>query len=394
MKKVLTFLALSLLLTCFFACEFNQPKAIEIKGTPSLKFAETVDIGEKFTSLLDDAIKSDDKMTVFPCNKTTNFTYLIHMNLFETDFKAIDNADKIGDLQEYFPDINLSSSDLGTALSKDESLIDNDNDRLELPLSELGSLLNKFEFSGYKTLLYFSGTSLISKAKVDIGIYEGNEKKGGEKGIPVKNAGSNIDDWNVNGYNSETYPTDGVVIEFPLTGNDIAVSFKVYIPEGTTLKLEDFAAGHIKVEVVVWLPLEFTAGSNGAEIAFPKDAFFSSDKDLFNRESAGEDNIITDIVESMSMSIKFDKPIFDGADLIVESNGGNKSLEINNPVKNNTLSFSLSEEDMKKINDPAYFPFAPNLKIKFSAGKTLSFPREFNATEFNVQAKIRYKIDL
>jgi len=412
MKKSVILLFFSLLALGFFACDFESmipnPSAIEIKGTPTIRFAETVEIGKMFKDLIDDALENGNNaggLEFIPCTNTDDVTFLIYMNLFDTDFEAIEHEDDVGNLIDHFPGMELLPADIGIVLDEDKVLIDGTNDhRMELPLSEIGSVLNGFEFSDFKTKLYISGSPLLSKAKINMIIEEIDTDENGvkiytqkndEEKITIVNNGINIDDLTTDGeYKEKDCPEGGIDIDFPLTGKDIAVSFKVYIPEGTKLEIEDFKAGNIKVDVLVWLPFALTAGSGGAEIAFPKDAFFDSEKDLFNRENAGEDNMLTDIVESMSVSIKFDNNPFNDANLIVESAGGNKSLEINNPVKNNTLSFSLSEEDMKKINDPDYFPFTPNLKIKFDEGKKLRLPREFNATEFGVQAKIRYRIDL
>jgi len=404
MKKSAVFLLLSLSALGFFACDFTleppNPTAIEIKGTPSIRFAETVEIGKMFTGLLDDALSGDDKydkMSIIHCNQTEYLTYIIHMDLFNTDFEAIEQADDINNLVSNFPGMDLLPEHIGITLTEDKVLIDGTNDRMNLPLSEIGSVLNGFEFSDFKTKLYISGSPLIGKAKIDIIIeeVEGDNytRKNDNEKIAIVNKGSSIEDWKAanNEYTGKDCPAGGVEIDIPIKGKDIAVSFKVYIPEGETLYLEDFEAGNIKVEAVIWLPFVFTAGDNGAEIAFPKDSFFDPDNDLFGRENAGDNNIITDFVESMSVSIKFDRELFKGADLIVESTGG---LEFHNPVTNNTLSFSVSEEDMKKINNPDYFPFAPNLKINFGAGKKIGFPREFNATEFGIKAKIQYRIDL
>jgi len=396
MKKSIVFSLLSLLVLGFFACEFPtlpNPTAIEIRGTPSVRFAETVEIGKMFTDMIDEAIIDNENMLFFPCKQTEYLTYLIHMELFNTEFDAIENEYDIGNLN--FPGMDIDHTHFGYELTEDKVLIDGSNERMVLPLSEIGSVLNGFEFSEYKTSLYFSGSPLINKAKVKIIIGEVEDDTYNEiktiKVDTIPNKNSDIDKWKADGeYNEEASPSGGVDIAIPITGKDIAVSFKVYIPAGETLYLEDFEAGEIKVELVIWLPFVFKAGADGAEIAFPEDSFFDSESDLFGREEPGEESKLLDIVESMTVSIKFDSSIFKDSDLIVESKG----IEVHNPVTNNTLSFSLTEDDMKSINDPDNFPFAPKLKIKFDPGKVLGFPRTLNATEFGVKAKIRYRIDL
>jgi len=398
MKKSSVFLILSLPALIFFACDFPtlpNPTAIEIVGTPTVRFAETVEIGSMFTDLIDEAIQSDDKMSVFPCKQTEYLTYLIHMDLFSSEFDAIEHPDEIDNLYEYFPGMNITAANIGYELTENKMLIDGSDDPMILPLSEIGSVLNGFEFSKYKTKLYFSGSPLVSKAKVDIIIEEGGDDGYTPyrtiENISIPNKISDIEKWKEDGeYKEKECPSGGVEINIPIKGKDIAVSFKVYIPAGETLYLDDFAAGDIKVEVVVWLPFIFEAGEDGAEIAFPENTFFDHESDLFGREEPGAESLLMDIVESMSVSIKFDNALFKDSDLIVESKG----VEVHNPVKDNTLSFSLTEDDMKNINKPENWPFSPNLKIKFNPGKELGFPRILNATEFSIKAKVRYRIDL
>jgi len=69
MRKSAVFLILSFVLPGFFACQFSEPTAIEIKGSPSVRFAETVDIGKMFTDLFDDAVSDNEKISVFQCNQ-------------------------------------------------------------------------------------------------------------------------------------------------------------------------------------------------------------------------------------------------------------------------------------------------------------------------------------
>jgi hypothetical protein len=398
MKKSIVFLALSLFILIFFACDFKIPTAIEIIGTPSVRFVETVDVGKIFTDLLDDAFSKEERISVFPCEQTEYITYLIHVDLF-TDIFNMEDAFHIPD----FPGIDLVPPDFSYKLTEERTFIDTSKDtpdkRTVLPFSSIGSYLKGFEFSELKIRFYVSGTeSAISKSKVDI-TYWKVETVDDEKeytkmdtiaNIPVENKKSDIDDWKINGYNETSYPDDGADLSIPINGEDISFSFRVYFPVDTVLKVPDFQDGDIDVEVVIWLPFKLEVMEDEAEITFPEDSFFSSEDDLFTREEPDEDNLFLDIIESLSVNVKFQKNPFTGADLIVESKG----IEIHNLIMGNALSFTVTEDDMKLINDPENFPFTPNLKIRFSDEGTVSFPRAFIATEFGLTAKIRYKIDL
>ena len=393
MRKNAALLFLSLFLPVFFACQI--PKAIEIIGTPSARFAETVDIGKMFTDLLKDAINKDDKLTIIPCPKTEIITYLIHAELFNEEFDAVEHEDELGYLN--FPGMELLPGDIGVTLTSDKVLIDGSNDRMTLPLSEVGSLLEGFEFTEYVSKLYFSGSPLIKKSKVkiiieEIDVIDGTETytliKSIEEGN-ITNKGSDIKTWEEDKEYKETAcPSDGIEIDIPIIGKDIAVSFKVYIPAGEILYLDDFEAGNINIEVVVWLPFKFTAIDDDAALSFPDGSFFKSDEDLFGREEPDSESMIFDIIESISVDVKFHNNPFDGADLIIYSKG----VAILNPIED-TLSFTISEKDMKEINKPENWPFTPNIKIGFAEGETLSFPREFNAFEFAFKAKVHYRKD-
>jgi len=408
MKKSAVFLVLSLFLQLFFACQI--PTAIEIIGTPSVRFAETVDVGKMFTDLLRNAINKDDRLTIIPCEKTEVITYLVHTNLVNEEFDKAETREDFDDLREKFPGMTLDYDHVILNTPVEKMLIDNTknkDDYVKLPLSDLGSVLNKFKFydgeEGYKTILYFSGSQLVERSRIRINIYDiivgedGEENYDPQKTIdtmyeePVESKCSDIENWKANGYDKTDCPSDGLKIAVPLTGKDIAISFQVYIPSGMPISLADFEAGTINVEVVVWLPFMFEAGEE-AELSFPEDAFFSSDEDedLFGRDEPDSGSLFTDIVESLSVGVKFQHSPFNGADLIISSKG----IDIHNGIANDTLSFTITEENMKAINNPANYPFKPNIKIGFQKGKILSFKRLFYAVEFSFQAKIRYRIDL
>jgi hypothetical protein len=397
MRKNAFLLILSFVLSCFFSCDFAIPKAIEIIGTPSLRFAETVDVGKMFTDLLDNAIVSNDKMSVFPCKQTIILTYLIHAELFDQAYNDVTTPAEFQDMKDKFPGMNLDYSHISYPLPADQILIKStDEHRQILPLSEIGSLLNGFEFQGGETKLYLSGSDLISKAKVNItleefadDVYTPIPDNPANTGIDLDGAGSEIATWKINGYDGTTCPA-GKSINVPLNGKDIALSFEVYIPQGETLYIDDFKAGSIKAEIVVWMPFSFKAiADEGADLKFPEGSFFSSEDDLFGREKSDDDSIFTDIIQSLSVNIKFQDNPFAGGVLIISSG----SIEIRNQITSDILSFAVTEEDMKKINNPANWPFTPQPIMHFAKNAVVSFPRVFNITEFGFEAKIRYRID-
>jgi hypothetical protein len=399
MKKGVILFVLALLVLILFACDFNLPPiptAIEITGSPSVRFAEKVNMMKMFTDMFDEKITEDEKMTVFTCEQAQYFTYLIHMELLNEEFEDIENEDDFDKLN--LPGTEILFSDIGGELSSEKVLIDGTKERTIFPLSEMGSLLTGFEFSkGYETRLYFSGSTIVEKSKIDIIIEEVDivndtenyTIKESKKDVDIENEKSDIEDWQTNGYNGTSYPSKGVKIDVPINGKDIAVSYKVYVPKGGKLLLSDFKNGNIKVEVVVWLPFVFKAVSE-AEIVFPDDSLFSSKDDLFGRDEPDAENVMTDIIENLSLEILFDNNPFKGSDLIVWS-GDN--IEIINSLNDNSFPLVISEENMKKINSSENWPFTPNFKMRFPPDSMLRFPKEFNAVEFILKAKIKYRID-
>jgi len=430
MKKGAVFLILSFVLLGFFACQFAIPTAIEIIGSPSVKFAETINVGKMFEDLLKSAIDKDEKLKMIPCTneKIDIITNLIYVKLLEDNY---DDLEKREDIKKIFPDTTLIPDqhigiDIPTIpLENPETLIlvDSEKDignRLIIPLSELGSLLPGFKFySGkgksdqegvYKVKLYFSGSEIIEKTKMSIKIFEVQKEDDGEtytilpgskpticdgddhNGIGLTVEESDIEIWEKDEeYKEESFIAGGASIDIPLTNHDIAISFEVFIPKGETLLLSDFAASHIKVELVIWLPLKFEAVEENPKLYFPAGYFFSSEDDLFGRGEPDSESLIFDIVESLSVDINFKKHPFYGGDLIIKSPG----VEITHRIeKDDLLSFVVAEDDMNEINKPENWPFTPDIIIGFSEGDTLSFMTDFKAIEFVFKPKVRYRIDL
>jgi hypothetical protein len=404
MRKKIFFGAASILTLIFFACEFTIPKTVEFKGTPLVRFVETVNIGDMFTDLLNDAFNEaeNEGITIIPCLNTPNYTYLIYMELFDDELAndlddpsmGFNGADEEwGDLFEELADGQEHP------LSKDMVMME--SEPVEMPFSSVGDYLEGFEFTELRTRLYFSGSSpLIDRLKIRVTINtkdnEGNKiDETQEIVIPIIKE-SKINDW-LEGYTAvkspfELYPSEGVDFDLPFDENDKEILVSVYIPEGTGVILTDFESGNFKCEIVVWLPFVLEAdATDGGIISFPPDALFSSTDDLFGRDAAGEDNLMADVIEILRLDIKLDYSPFQGSDLIVYTE---KGIELKNKLTDNYLSCAISKKNMEKINNPDYFPFIPNFKMLFSPGATLSFPQEFNAVEFMFRAKINYKLDL
>jgi len=365
MKKLRVFPVI-FLFPLLFACEF--PSAIELRGTPELRISAQMDIGGMLVQLLEENLNSIDGLA--RCVNTSNLAYIFYKD----------------DLIDDNPTLSLPSFTYDIKLPASISLYSGSTPSIPIDIpTDLDSLLKGFIFHNSKAYLYISGTeNVIKKLSLGVSINSGQEKK-----IDIK--GNHPSNYKTLGgeYTEQTVPSGGYLIELPLDGNDVSVGYTVYAKAGETFSSDDFDDVNIKVELVIWLPLEFIAGSDGAEIAFPLDSFLGG-KDLFGRESPDAENTVANIIESLSMTIKLDTNPFLGKNLIIQ-NGPN--IKIEEKILTNSLNIVFDEENMALINDPANFPFAPTIKIVFHNGETLKIPRVFNTTELILSAKIKVTIE-
>ena len=372
MKNLYIFPVIFLFSSIFFACQVQIPTALEVKGTPEFRFAADMNIGSIFTQQLEEGFHSAGS-TIIPCVNTTNLTFIFHEDLFH-EALAIDGFPDSGD----FGDIEF-----GTALEDPTNLVKSD-EPIEIPLSGLGNLLEGFTFHNTKSMLFVSGTEVVSKLWLGITINDIPEKKINITG----SMGSNRANWG-NEYTRTTAPSGGYEIDLPLDGSNVSVTYRVYAETDEIFYTTDFDDASIRVELVIWLPLEFKAVSDGAEIAFPLGSFFGK-SDLFGRDSPDAENFAGEIIESLSLEVRLNTNPFLGKKLVIQSG---KNIEIKKPINDNSLNFVFSEENMTLINDPANWPFVPSFKIAFDKGDTLKLPRFFNAAELVFTAGIRYRLD-
>jgi len=358
-----------LIFSVLFACQI--PTAIEIRGTPEIRFSSKMDIGGMFVQQLEDGFDSPD-FSLISCVNTANFTYIVHKDLF----------DEVLDMT-YPPEGCEYDDDThgDTELTEPINLI-NPSDSESIPLSGFGDFLDGFTFSNEKSFLYVSGDPVVKRLWLGITVNGGHEQE-----FKIKDSISS-------GLLGDEYfltalPQDGHFIDLPLDGSDVSVEYRVFAKEGTEFAKGAFDGAYIRVELVIWLPLEFTADQDGAEITFP--AMFFGEDDLFGRESPDAESAAMDIIESLSIIIKLDTNPFLGKYLVI-NNGEN--IEIREQIKTNSLNFVFDEENMVLINDPVNWPFAPTFKVAFDKGDTLKIPRVFNSTELIFLARIKIIIDL
>jgi len=358
MKKLHVF-TVFFLFPFLFACEF--PTAIELRGTPELRFSAKMDIGGMLAKQLEENLITG----LVRCVNTSNLAYIFHQDLFEQTL-TLSGLPSDGSQLPSAMDMYTGSNSISTGIPTD-----------------LDNLLKGFTFHNSKAYLFISGTDVIKKLSIGITI------NGDETTYKITdNNPSNSETWG-NGYTGSAAPYSRYPIPLPLNGSSVSVTYRVFAEAGETFFSTDFDNAKIKVELVIWLPLEFIAGPNGAEMEFPLD--FLEGGDLFGRESPDAENFAADIIESLTMTIKLNTNPFLEKELVIQ-NGPN--IEIRELINNNSLNIVFDEKNMALINDPANFPFAPKIKVVFRNGETLKIPRVFNITELILSAKIKVTIGL
>lgn len=443
MKKIAGFAPLTILLLTFFACNLQIPSAVRIKGNPVINIPAKIHIGVLLTDLLIESIEDNEisNISIIPCVNTQNLTYLLHMDLVNEllvlgdypDIPAIPDLPPLPEIPGIppdifpdltlpeFPDLELDETDFINGIYtikviRDIELFASD-EPVVIPLLNAGDFLKGFYFSEVIPRLYFYGTGILEKISVGITINDREEDL-----IDITPGSSNRENWG-DEYTETTMPAGGVEIDIPFDGNDITISFRVFIPAGETLTVDDFDDGHIAVEFVVWLPFVLKAGSDEVEFEIP--SLFDLDKDLFNRSDPYAENIVGEMIQSLSLDIIMSENLFEGTNLIVrsvrretedvtedaEENDGEYEEEhteyeentegeieivieiLNYIITGNSLSIKIDEEAVEKINAPENYPFAPRIVFKFKKDHELAIPRNFNVTEIVFKASIDYVME-
>ena len=112
MRKYLSFLPLALIMLFVLACDFQLPKAIEVKGSPELKLNANYELSGQLSSFILETLKGED-IVILECTATPFLTYIIHMEILEPENieLPLDFEDIIDEFmeEEYFDDDEIAS---------------------------------------------------------------------------------------------------------------------------------------------------------------------------------------------------------------------------------------------------------------------------------------------
>ena len=362
MRKNIFFLILSVFISVLFSCDLQLPTAVEIRGNPDIRIAAAKDIGEAFLDLFD--LGSGGDFTLISCTGTETRTYMLHNGTFSVGSSAFPTGS--GTVSVPATGHDLGSNDASVSV-------------------DFGGVISGFTLQPAIARVFVKGNqNLLDRLSVDITVtyapsesHKYNKFNRGVSGV----SGSTYTGKSMPGSSSTNIP-------LPLDTSNLKVKFGVSLLPGN-YESSWFDEG-ISSEILVWVPLVFTADDDNAEIAIPPGTLFDAGQDIFGRDSPGDPNPIGDYVESLELSIVLKKNPFDGRDLVIKSKGG---IEINHKMRGNAFSFPIDKETMEELNNPSTHPFVPNFTIKYKGGDKLEFPWELSSTTFVFKAKVKYRVD-
>jgi len=382
------------LIMAIFACSLPLPSNIVIMGTPELCFDANKSLTDMFKDMVGKPESDADVNTeILPCKNVEYQTYIFYAELYDGDF----NIDRSVPGQ-----INGKSY---SSVPGGKIIMDDDVEILHNTIKSIsfGGGLNKyfenFEFSEVNSTIFISGSDIINFIRLDI---EGLPAPDGSdpdyhdgtyKVFPA-NASSGYENWGGE-YSGKTMPEGCKTFNISsciMNGETLDINFLVVLKKNEVIDLELLDLP-LRVEFIIWYPLVFEATSDDAKIIFPDDFFGDSEGDLFGRTEPNEVNkfSLTEIIESLELTIKLNHDLFDGAKLNIKS----KDITIStDELTDQCLGFNINEENMKKINEPDNFPFNPKFNFNFKKGGRVCVPWELNTEEFSLKAKIHHTISL
>jgi len=367
MRKIANFLVSVIVFVVFFSCNFNDyklPTALEIYGNPELTFSAKKDIG----ALLEEQLENND-FDLITCTNTSIRTHIFSQSIFTDGF----NLSK----PSYFPED-------GIATINADYPIDANDITIKIDFSEV---LPGFELKPVKARLYIYGSNLNEKIKIEI--------TGEDFNFNPFDFNKESVSFNNNMFSGTGLPgRKGDELTLTLSGEQ-TIHFSVIIPEHTEVDSALFKET-LKADLLIWLPLEFVASPGDAQILFPEGFLFSGG-DLFGRGKPDDSNPISDFIESLELSINLKENAFKGRELIIWSQPGlteldpDKDIIIRRTLTENAFIIPFDSETMKKINDPANYPFSPRFLFEYEKDEELIIPREFVSTEFVFKAKVNFR---
>jgi hypothetical protein len=378
MKKFFTFLSFTPVLLLVFACDLQTPKAIQIKGSPELKFTANWEV-DFFSDMMKSAFggDNDNGPDIYECINAPGYkTFLIRIEIFN-DSVSLKNL--LNNNNTNIDDTNVQINNISGKYKLDKEIIlaSSSNDKISLPFSGFVDYLDGFKFKtdDIKSKLYVNGSDIVSAITIELtnGSSLGSTKV--TKGSLPNGAHTTLsalpDDY---GSKSDVFPADLLN-----NANHMNIGYKIYLAKNEEIDTTWLNEDHfLKAELVIWIPLVFKAGEDGAKLTF--DSFKGIGDFLTSMSESG-------FIESLNFAVGMNANPFKDGTLVI----GDSSHEIKNPMSANALNFTLNEEDVKYINENS---FDPEFIISFERNAEIGIPKIFRITTVSLTAKLSYTVEL
>jgi len=364
MKKTIAFLGVTLILFFIFAC--TMPSELNIKGSPSLKFAANMDLNDYFSEMIDNAIGAEGETKTIPCtNPSLEYkVFLFRTEIYKNDNYKCEVGDTFNNDNEGY--ITINDVDIPVKIEDDDSekfvVLENeediaDSEPYQLTFKGLEEYIEGFEFTDIQSKIYIYGTELAELVSIDLyrvkdgvdTIFVPDEeiKKGPSSGTEF-----------LEEYTGLALPPGGGDIHVADTinkGETLSIKTKIYLPKDKHIDYKLLQETHtITAEIVIWLTLTLESIEENAVFKFP--GFFDGISNVIN--SLAETGYIEDM--NIKMSIDPINPFGKGIFTISDDGYG----YIKNPLDDHSFFIDLNEEEVDYINehpfDPRFFILYPN----------------------------------
>jgi hypothetical protein len=371
MKKIISFFSFLLILFLISACNWQIPSKIQLKGSPSLKFALDMDFSEMFREMMGDAFYTgDNNIVIQDCthNAIQDMTFLIRVGL-------VDEALDAGSILDN-PTVPLPT---------DKKIFSN---RVELPLSSLGNFLEGFKFNtaGINSSLFIDGSAIVDKIKLNLKFTDSqgqihqvinNEKiTPGASGV---NPASKVYDIK-NVIPPGGRPIDALARQFVGAKEDLTIDLDVILEAGP-YSASLLNNSRVAVELVFWLPLIFESDGT-PELKMP--GFDGMGDFLKSLSDAG-------MIKYLKLQIGLNSNPFQNGNFVVLNTEDNNAEVFKIQMTGTSMGFELGEERLNYINNN---PFSPDFKILFKEGALLRIPRTLKLMSVSLDAKIDHTIEI
>jgi hypothetical protein len=398
MNKIRAFPVIALILFFVFACTI--PSSVEVKGSPSLKFAANMDFNDFFSDMLDDVFNSgDDEVQILNCTHSSlgYKTFLLRMEIYRDDdynceveesHFLIDGADGYIFINgvEIHVEVNGHGSDKKFTVLDSDYVIAFSDEPQTVSFTGFEDYLEGFGFTEISSKMYVSGTQLASALSIKLSQVdsEGNEISVMSNGKITSIQESGVEF--LEEYTGRELPAGGKNIEISdiINSNvDLSMVYEIYLQKDSEINFEWMEGTQVIVaELVIWLPMKLESIEDDAVFKFPD--FFDGIGDVF--KSLAE----TGLVENMSIKIGMHplNPFGNGIFVIKDE----LYAPIQTPLNKDSFSINLKEEDVDYINNN---PFNPVFFILYPQKNTiLGIPNgDIMITTVSVGASFKYNVE-